>query len=298
MRTSRFYLPWLGRVVTLTVTRFGPPGAFLSNAELDSNGDLPTILLPGNEVPRDAHEGDTLDVFVYLDSEDRPVATLRPPRIERGEVAFLRVTDTTRFGAFVDWGMPKELLVPRAEQTVNLHRGDRHPVGLYLDDSGRLAGTMRVAEMLAVPRGLDPDTWVHGEAWRWEPRIGLFVIVERKYVGLLPAQEPHTLSRGDAADFRVATVLQDGKVTLSLRGHAADERERDAQRILDTLAQDRRLRVCDRSSPEEIRTFFGLSKKAFKRAVGLLLKQRRVRFDDQGFLSIPLSRGAPGAGPT
>ena len=286
MHIPPFCVPWLGRVITLNIERFGAPGAFLSNGEVDDNGDLPTILLPGGEVPEHAGKGDAIDVFVYLDSEDRPIATTHTPLIERGQVAFLRVTDMTHFGAFVDWGMPKELLVPRAEQTASLQRGDRHPIALYLDDSNRLAGTMRVTERLSVPEGLELDSWVNGEAWRWDPRIGLFVIMERRYVGLLPAQEPHTLERGQAASFRVATVLQDGKVTLSLRGHAADERESDAQRVLETLERDKRIMVGDQSSPAEIRARFNMSKKAFKRAVGLLLKQNRVHFDERGFLQL------------
>ena len=89
-----------------------------------------------------------LEVFVYLDSEDRPVATLREPKVVLGEVAFMTVTALAPFGAFVDWGMPKELLVPLGEQTREMRLGDRHPVGVYVDDTGRLAGTMRIAEML------------------------------------------------------------------------------------------------------------------------------------------------------
>jgi predicted RNA-binding protein (virulence factor B family) len=273
----------LGRVVTLTVQRFGPPGAFLAE-EPDEDPGAPVVLLPKGEVPAGAREGDALEVFVYLDSEDRPVATARTPTLALGEVAFLRVTDVTRFGAFVDWGLPKELLVPFAEQTRDVRVGERHPIGLFVDDSGRLAGTMRVSEMLRATGDFTSDEWVEGEAWRNDPEIGLFVIVERRFVGLLPAAEPHTLSRGAAARFRVANVLPDGKIELSLRGHAHEELEADAQRILDVLDRPGAPRVGDRSSPDEIRALFGLSKKAFKRAVGRLLKQRSVDLDDHGFL--------------
>lgn len=272
----------LGRVVTLPVRRFAPPGAFLAPDSSDPGPGGPTILLPRSEVPEGTKEGDELAVFVYLDSEDRPIATASPPRITLGEVTFLTVTDVGRVGAFFDWGLMKELLVPHAEQTRELHVGDRHPIGLYLDASGRLAGTMRVAEMLREEGQFELDEWVEGEAWRNEPELGLFVILEKRFVGLVPASEPHQLARGATARFRITSVLPDGKVELSLRGHAHEEVASDAQRILDVLARPGAPRFGDRSSPEEIRRLFGLSKKAFKRAVGRLLKERAVAVDAEG----------------
>jgi predicted RNA-binding protein (virulence factor B family) len=274
----------LGKVCTLHIRRLRPPGAYLA---MDPHGgaEAEAILLPGAEVPQGAEAGTEIEVFVYLDSEDRPIATTRFPRLSLGEVAFLEVTDVTNIGAFVDWGLPKELLLPFAEQTREVEVGDRHPIGLYIDKSGRPAGTMRVREMLAIPRGrFDHDAWVQGEAWRNEPTIGLFVIVERTCVGLVPASEPHRLARGQSAQFRVASVLPDGKIELSLRGHQNEELETDARRILETLTRASTPRVGDFSSPQEIRRVFGLSKKAFKRAVGRLLKARSVRIDDAGFV--------------
>jgi uncharacterized protein len=265
----------LGRVVTLTIRRFGSPGAFFALDEERKE----TILLPGAEVPAGVKVGEALEVFVYLDSEDRPVATTRTPVLSLGEVAFLTVTDVTKIGAFFDWGMPKELLVPYAEQTRPLAVGDRHPIGLFLDDTGRLAGTMRVSEMLKSVIDIEQGCWTDGEAWRNEPELGLFVIVERAFVGLVPASEPHTTTRGEAVRVRVANVLPDGKIELSLRGSAHEELAGDAERILAKLAQPDAPRVGDHSSPEEIRAAFGLSKKAFKRAVGRLLKDRAVTID-------------------
>jgi uncharacterized protein len=227
------------------------------------------VLLIGSEIPEGAKESDELDVFVYRDSEGRLLATTRKPKVELGQVAFLEVTSTTDFGAFVDWGLPRDLLVPFAQQTTELTVGARHPVGLYIDDTGRLAGTMRVSEMLGMERvEWQLDEWVDGEAWRNDPEIGLFVIVERAFVGLVPATEPHRLARGEASRFRVSNVLPDGKIELSLRGHAHEELARDANHILLTLGRSGAPRIGDKSSPEDIRTAFGLSKKAFKRAVG------------------------------
>ncbi|HVH42657.1 MAG TPA: S1-like domain-containing RNA-binding protein [Labilithrix sp.] len=270
----------LGRFATLTIERFGSPGAFLAA------GPKETLLLIGSEIPEGAKEGDELDVFVYLDSEGRPIATTRVAKLELGEVAFLTVTALTEYGAFVDWGLAKELLVPFAEQTADMRVGARYPIGLYIDDSGRLAGTMRVSEMLSGAKAeWKLDEWVEGEAWRDDAAIGLFVIVERSFVGLVPASEPHGLSRGEAARFRVTNVLQDGRIELSLRGHAHEELETDAQHILQTLLRPNAPRMGDKSSPEDIRAAFGLSKKAFKRAVGRLLKDGSVSIDGSGFVT-------------
>ncbi len=284
------HLDLLGRVITLPVRRFGPPGAFLALREQSAEDGPrdPVILLPGAEVPEGTRVGEELDVFIYLDSEDRPVATLARPRLGLGQVAFLEVTDVTRIGAFVDWGLPKELLVPHALQTTDLRVGQRYAIGLHVDPSGRLAGTMRVSELLRDRRAYALGEWVAGEAWRNDPELGLFVIVEKRQVGLVPASEPHGLGRGEAARFRVAHVHADGKIELSLRALAHEELAGDAEKILRRLRApahgDAPLRVSDHSSPEEIRALFGLSKKAFKRAVGRLLRERAVDHDREGFL--------------
>jgi len=162
-------------------------------------------------VPPGTTVGSDLSVFVTLDSDDRPLATTRVPKVQLDEVAFLTVTALTPIGAFVDWGLPKELLVPFREQTRDLKIGDRHPVGLFVDKTGRLAGTMRVSAMLRTQPVIAIDEWVVGEVWREDPAIGLFVIVERRFVGVVPRSEPHGLARGEAALFRVTRVLPDGK---------------------------------------------------------------------------------------
>jgi predicted RNA-binding protein (virulence factor B family) len=292
----------LGRVASFTLCRFGSPGAFLvADTDAPALGPAaPVLLLPGAEVPEGAREGRRLDVFVYRDSEDRPIATTRRPRVVLGEVAFLEVTAVTHFGAFVDWGLAKELLVPFAEHTRDVAVGERHPIGLFIDGTGRLAGTMRVAEILDhnddARRDFAPGTWVDGEAWRYDRAIGLFVILERCVVGLLPASEPHRLHRGDAARFRVTTVHPDQKLELSLRGLAHEELEHDAATILAVLSRGGAPRVGDKSTPEEIRDHFGLSKKAFKRAVGRLLRDREVVLDAAGHVVPSRTTACPGLG--
>lgn len=205
--------------------------------------------------------------------------------LEPGDVAFLEVTDVTDIGAFVDWGKPKELLVPFAEQTRELHVGDREPIGVYVDNTGRFAGTMRIRELLTAGGDFAMNQWVAGEAWRNEPEVGLFVIMERRFLGLLPADEPHPLKRGQAASFRVTSVLPDGKVELSLRKAAHEQIDDDAAHVLSALALAPTLRVSDHSSADDIRQLFGLSKKAFKRAVGRLLKEGSVKLDSDGCIT-------------
>lgn len=278
------FVDLLGRFATLTICRFGPPGALLTRDMGDARPGAPTLLLPGAEIPEGAAVGDQLEVFVYLDSEDRPIATLRTPKLSLGEVAFLAVTDVGKFGAFLDWGLAKELLLPHAEQTRDVQQGDRHPVGLYVDETARLAATMRIAELLSNGGGLPLDSWVEGEAWRNEPGLGVFVILERRFLGLLPAHEPNRLQRGEHAKFRIANLLPDGKVELSLRGHAHEELEADARRILEMLRAPGAIKLGDRLEPSAIVASVGLSKKAFKRAAGRLLKRGDVTLDKDGWL--------------
>lgn len=268
----------LGRRTRLAIRRITDPGAFLGDVE---------VLLPTKEIPAGARPGDELDVFIYLDSDDRPIATTRTPKLALGEVAFLDITAVTPIGAFADWGLGKELLIPFAEQSRELFVGERQPIGLYLDKSARLAGTMFVTDMLSArPRRAQFNEWIEGVAWRNDPDIGLFAILERTFVGLVPASEPHRLSRGEPAKFRVAHVQPDGKLVLSLREQAYKVRASDGEAILAVLSRPNPPRIGDRSDPETIRELFGLSKKAFKRAVGGLLKAGHVRIDDHGYVTV------------
>ncbi|HKP58770.1 MAG TPA: S1-like domain-containing RNA-binding protein [Polyangiales bacterium] len=214
-----------------------------------------------------------------MQSEPPPPPPVLDSALEAGDVAFLTVTDVTPIGAFVDWGLPKQLLVPFAEQTRELSVGDRIPVGVYVDNTGRFAGTLKIRELLATDGEFHLDEWVEGEAWRNEPEVGLFVIVERRFLGLVPASEPHTLTRGERANFRIARIHDDGKTELSLRRQVHEQMATDAERVLERLRRDDTPKLSDRADPDLIRALFGLSKKAFKRAVGRLLKDGTVSLD-------------------
>jgi uncharacterized protein len=277
----------LGRTLTLPIERIDAAGAWLAvDQHEDAEAGAPALLLPRRDLPDGAAVGDDVTVFVALDSEDRPLATTCRPKLQLGDVAFLAVTAVTPIGAFVDWGLPKELLVPFREQTRDPKVGDRHPVGLRLDKTGRLVGTMRVSELLRATPVVDVGEWVSGEAWRTDPAIGLFVIVERRFVGLVPKSEPHGLARGGDAMFRVTRILADGKFELSLRGKAHEELADDAAHVLAILKLPATPKAGDRMSPDEIRTHFGLSKKAFKRALGRLLKDGSITLAADGTVAM------------
>lgn len=224
---------------------------------------------------------------------DAPKERAAPPiragspeaKLALGQVGFLEVMDVVEFGAFVDWGLPKELLVPFANQVCEMEIGHSYAIGVVKDDEGRFAGTQRITEMLRAVPPFAVGDWVEGQAWRRDPKLGVFVIVEKQYLGLLPESEPHQLKRGSGTKFRISQVLPDGKIQLSLRRTAFEEMGGDAQRVLECLKQSY-FRVSDNTDPEVIRARFGLSKKAYKRAVGRLLKQGLVRLDDDGCVVI------------
>ena len=273
----------LGHHVSLPVVRFGSPGAFLAVDPASTDERDPVVLLVGTEMPEGLKVGDCVRVYIHLDSQGRPIATVREAKLELHQVAFLDVTEVNKVGAFVDWGLAKELLVPFKEQTRELKPGEQHPIALYIDSSGRMAGTMRIREMLGVlPHAYALDAWVEGEAWRNEPGVGMFAILDKTQIGLLPAHEPHRLSRGEKAQFRIAHVHPDGHVELSLRAHAHEAIDGDAEHIHKALSANKTMQVSDKSPPEEIEKHFALSKKAFKRAVGKLLRGGRVRMERDG----------------
>ena len=196
------------------------------------------------------------------------------------------------FGAFVSWGLDKDLLVPLREHTRAVRVRETYAIALYLDDTNRLAGTMRVAEVLRATdaRGAScvSGEWLEGIAWREEPGVGLFVILAKRTLALLPASEPHALRPGDPARFRVTHVHPDRKVEVSLRRLKHEELEPDAERLYELLSGESPPDIGDASSPERIRALVGISKKAFKRAAGRLLKTGRATIDPSGFLRRPV----------
>lgn len=273
----------VGRQVTLTLEKPGKPAYLRLPAEWGA-GTIPSVF---GSVSPNAQVGDEVDTFVLTDAKGAPQASLTLPLLVWGEVRFLEVTSETDMGVFVDWGLPKELLVPKREQPVRMRLGNRYPIALQRDRQGRLLGTGNVAELLhQEPAPFRIDEWVSGEAWRNDPNIGLFVILARKWVGLLPKTEPHRQNRGQESEYRINQIQPDGKLELSLRGSGADELSGDVELVYDTLATRRGLHVGDDTDPEQVRDAFGISKKAFKRALGVLFKAGRIEFDANGFARV------------
>lgn len=217
-----------------------------------------------------------------MPTHDRSASPVDLSPLTPGQVAFLPVTHVNGAGVFIDVGLEEGVFVPQAELIREVEIGQRHPFAL-VRDAQRLLGTMRIAERLRPKSEFVADQWVRGEAWRNDPDIGLFVVVERFYLGMVPAEEPHRLTRGQAAWFRIASVLPDGKLELSLRGPVHEELEHDADAVLALLRSPGAPRLGDRSPPDFIRHHLVLSKKAFRRALGRLLKRGDIVIDDEGF---------------
>lgn len=271
----------LGKIQKLKIIRKTKVGAFL-NTEFGS--DEYDVLLPMNQVPQDIEIDDEIEVFVYKDSEDRMIATTRNPKITIGKLAMLKVIDHSRVGAFLDWGLDKDLLLPFKEQTRNVSIGGEYLVGLYIDKSNRLCGTMDIQKLLRDASPYKVNDRVNGTIYRINEDLGAFVAVEDKYNGLIPNKELYGAYKyGDKVEVRIKKVREDGKLELSLRKEAFNEIDDDAKKILDKLIlKGGFLALNDNSQPEEIKSMFDMSKGAFKRAIGRLYKERKIKITDKG----------------
>lgn len=264
----------LGKTQTLRIKGLKNFGAILT-------GD---ILLPKRYVPEGAKIGDDVSVFVHRDSEDRPVATTRRPKVEVGSFAYLRVNDVSRVGAFLDWGMDKDLFLPFNEQLHQVKVKEGVLIWCYIDKSNRIAATMRVKDHFEKPEYLKENDQVEGLVYATNPEIGAFVLVERKYNGLIPKDKMvGALALGQELQLRVEQIKPDGKIDLSMKGRAHERLDQDAETVYRMLrANQGFLRVNDHSDPDAIRQVFGMSKAQFKRAVGRLLKAGKIRFQGAG----------------
>ena len=240
------------------------------------------VLLPRKEVPENAQPGDEIEVFLYRDSKDRMIATVRQPKLSLGEVAVLRVKENGKIGAFLDWGLEKDLLLPFREQVRKVCPGEECLVALYLDKSKRLCATMKVYHYLRTDSPYEKDQKVTGTLYEISDNFGAFVAVDNCYSALIPKKEPLGNARvGDTVEARVTEVLKDGKLSLSLREKAYIQMNEDAWKLLKLLEeQGGELPVGDKSSPEKIKELTGMSKNEFKRAAGNLYKQRLVQVEE------------------
>ncbi len=241
-------------------------------------GDKETVLLPKKEVEAGMKCGDRISVFLYRDSSDRLIATRRKPLLTIGKTSVLKVKDVTKIGAFLDWGLEKDLLLPFHEQTAKVYPGDECVVALYRDKSSRLCATMKVYPYLSKNSPYRVEDQVRGRVYELSDNFGAFVAVDDCYSGLIPKREGMAgLKVGSIVRARVTGVKEDGKLDLSIRDKAYLQMDEDAEYVMQTIEEyDGVLPFDDKVSPDIIQREFGLSKSAFKRAVGRLMKQGRV----------------------
>ena len=272
----------LGKTQTLTMLRETSAGAYLAESRDHAEE---AVLLPGRQIPAGLKPGDTVDVFLYKDSEDRLIATTAKPALELGGLALLEVADTARIGAFLSWGLAKDLFLPFKEQTYKPLKGDRVLVTLYIDKSERLAATMHVYERLRADSPYQAGDQVTGLVYETSKNFGAFVAVDNLYSARIPKTEIFTeIHGGDIVHARVTKVLEDGRLNLSLREKSYLTLDSDAEAVYQKLlAAGGSLPFHDKSDPEQIRETFGLSKNGFKKALGHLLKEGKIVLDETHF---------------
>ena len=267
----------LGEKQTLTIEKKVDFGVYLSDGE-------EKVLLPRKEVPKEAQVGDEMTVFLYRDSKDRMIATTREPYLTLYHTAVLKVKEVGKIGAFLDWGLEKDLLLPFREQTRRVKAGEECLVALYPDKSRRLCATMNVYRYLGMHSPYQPGDEVKGRVYETSGNFGIFVAVDDKYSALIPKKEAagtHDLKVGDIITARVTDVKEDGKLDLSIRKKAYLQMEDDAELVMKAIDSfDGVLPFGEETTPAVIERELGLSKKAFKRALGRLLRQGRIEIGE------------------
>lgn len=267
----------IGKYNTLKVVRITATGAYLSS-------DAGEILLPGRLVPKGCEPGSLLNVFIYVDSEERLTATTKKPRAIVGEFAKLKVKDNVTVGTFLDWGLEKDLLLPFGEQITPLRRGEEVLVRIYLHSSDRIAASTRLDRFLKPA----DDTLAEGDmvellVYAFSD-LGVKVIINGTYGGLLFKNELYiNPSVGERLQGYVKKIREDGKIDVTLRTGGAREAASDREAILEALkAHDGQLPLNDKSSPEAIAGLLRMSKKSFKKGIGGLYKEGLVDITPAG----------------
>lgn len=274
----------LGKWQTLKVVRSKDFGIYLAQKQ----GDKDAVLLPRKQVPEGLKAGGELEVFVYLDSSDRPIATLHQPLITLGKLARLKVASVGNIGAFMDWGLEKDILLPFKEMEGKVKKDKAYLVYMYLDKSSRPCVTMKIYDYLESSSPYEKGDYVEGYIYQLNERLGAFVAVEDRYQGMIPKQElTRRIQVGDAIKLRVSEVREDGKLVLSMNQLAYQQMEEDSRMVYDMiLSYDGMLPFTDKADPELIKRELGLSKNAFKRAVGRLLKEGKIELQETGIKAV------------
>lgn len=273
----------IGHFVELEAIKTTPQGIYLITDEQKE------ILLPNKYIPRNLEIGDKIEVFVYTDSEDRPIATTLTPKVKINQVALLKAVDVNDFGAFFDWGVEKHLLVPFAEQFVKVEKEKNYIIYLYKDEvTNRMVGTTKYSRFLKnnvveLNIGDKVKFMVSGQT-----DIGYKVIIEQKYLGMIYKNEVFTTIRlGDELVGYVRAIREDNKVDVSLNSSSIDEIEVLANKIYEKLLKEKgSINISDKSNPDEIYQMFQVSKKAFKRAIGILYSDRKIEINPNSIVLV------------
>ena len=269
----------LGEKQKLVIVKKVEFGVYLA---VSSESTQERVLLPAKQVPEGSGLGDAIEVFIYRDSSDRLIATTREPKLKMGEIAELTVAQVGKFGAFLDWGLEKDLLLPFKQQRGRVEQGHQVLVSLYIDKSDRLCATMNVYENLRTDSPYGPEDRVTGRVYEMSDNFGAFVAVDNQYSALIPQKELYgKVELGKDVSARVIQVREDGKLTLSIREKAYLQMDQGVQELLSIIDRYKGvLPFNDKVSPDIIRRETGMSKNEFKRAVGRLLKEGRIEIKE------------------
>ncbi len=269
----------LGKTQSLEILRFTSVGAYLNDIDETSDSD---VLLPKKYLSDDMALGDMVEVFLYKDAENRLIATTEQPYLQVGQIGTLRVVSTTQHGAFLKWGLDKDLFLPHAEQKQALSVGQTVVVIVYIDKFERLSASQKIEKHLTTAHQYNIEQWVVGTVYSLNEQIGAFIAVDNQYYGLLPAKDSFVpLKLGQSVEGRIVKIHPDGKLVLSLRSERSAQIQIDVAQIIDYLEQnDGIIPFDDKASPALLKQRLQMSKKAFKRAIGVLLKQDRIIMKD------------------
>lgn len=270
----------LGEKQRLLVIKRVEFGIYLAEYEDDET----RVLLPAKQVPENTRVGDELEVFLYKDSKDRLIATTNEPYLMLGQTAVLKVLEVGKIGAFLDWGLEKDLFLPFKEMTAKVQPEDEILVTLYIDKSRRLCATMKgIYDLLEKDSAYEKGMNVSGRVYEFSDNFGTFVAVDDKYSAMIPAFEDCSHLRiGDVIEARITNVKPDGKLDLTLREKAYLQMDADAQKVLEVIDEYAGvLPFNDKASPEVIKREIQMSKNAFKRAVGHLYKERKIEITEK-----------------
>lgn len=261
----------LGRINNLKIVKKTDFGVYLGD-------DTQKVLLPRKQVPQEAAIGDEIEVFVYKDSQDRLISTTNTPKVMVGELAVLTCKDVGKIGAFLDWGLEKDLFMPFKEQTIKARPGHEYLVAVYVDKSERLCATMKIYDYLSCESSYAKDDNITGYVYDINPEYGAFVAVDNKYNGMISKAEVFkNLKIAECVSGRVVNVREDGKLDLSIREKAYLQMDADATIVLNIIDEfGGVLPFNDKASPEVIKREMCMSKNQFKRAVGRLLKEDKI----------------------